>query len=161
MTAAQNPTRSTVLTRNPLRNTGGKGTLWEARHPFNLSVPDSRLTSSSGTNRENAPEIVCFCRNGDAYARAGIILGAPWRMMNPQRPRKPQSLLRWIFQRGNDLIVCQVDAERSLIVSLIPHGGITRTLIEKFDNGLQAFQRHAQIVSNLRDFGWTVASYGR
>ena len=82
-------------------------------------------------------------------------------MMTRQRPRSPQSLLRWIFQRGNDLIICQVDAERSLTVSLIPHGGIRRTLIEKFDNGLQAFQRHAEIVSNLRDFGWTVASYGR
>jgi glycerate kinase len=43
----------------------------------------------------------------------------------------------------------------------MPQGGATRTMIEKFDDRLQAFHRHAQVVMELRDFGWTVASYGR
>ena len=82
-------------------------------------------------------------------------------MMNRMAPPTPTSLLRWIFQRGHDRIICQVDAGRSFTMSLLPRSGAARTLIETFDNRLQAFHRHAEVAMKLRDFGWTVASYGR
>lgn len=72
-----------------------------------------------------------------------------------------RSLLRWMFQRGDDRIVCQVDAGPSFTVSVIPERDAWRTLIEKFDDRLHAFQRHAQVATELRAYGWTVASYGR
>ena len=82
-------------------------------------------------------------------------------MIERARDHNRPSLLRWMFQRGDDRIVCQIDAVRSVMVSLTSQGGPVRTLCEKFDDMLPAFERHAQLARQLRDYGWTVASYGR
>ena len=79
--------------------------------------------------------------------------------MNNVTPLKHTALLRWIFRLGKERLICQVDEE--FTVSLMSPGKAVRTFVEKCDDGLQAFQRHAQIASQLRDFGWTIASYGR
>ena len=81
-------------------------------------------------------------------------------MTNGRHDGNRASMLQWIFERGNDRILCQIDEGRSLIVSLISPGA-ARTVVERFDDTLQAFQRHAQVAMKLRDCGWTVASYGR
>jgi hypothetical protein len=60
-----------------------------------------------------------------------------------------------------DRIICQVDEGPHFTVSIVSQRGPGRTLIEKCDDRLQAFRRHAQVAMELRDFGWTVASYGR
>ena len=75
--------------------------------------------------------------------------------------RKRAAFLRWIFHRDNARLVCQLDGGRSFTLSLIPHGSMAAAVVEKFDDGLQAFRRHAAIVTQLRQFGWTLESYGR
>jgi hypothetical protein len=66
-----------------------------------------------------------------------------------------------MFQRGNDRVICQLDRGRAFTLSLQPLTGGRRRLIARFDDAVQAFQRHAQIAAELRQIGWTVASYSR
>jgi hypothetical protein len=81
-------------------------------------------------------------------------------MTNRTRTEHRASLLRWIFQRGDERMPCQVETARAGAISVISTSA-ERTLIEMFDDTLHAFQRHAQIAMKLRDYGWRVASYGR
>ena len=62
-------------------------------------------------------------------------------MIERTRDHNRPSLLRWIFQRGDDRIVCQIDAARSVTVSLMSHGDPVRTLIEKFDDMLHGAEK--------------------
>ena len=79
-------------------------------------------------------------------------------------PRKKRSirLLRWVFQRGNQLLTCQLDKEdlhASYTLSLVPHWDVRQAASETFDAGVSAFRRHAAIAEALRDQGWTLAAY--
>jgi len=84
-------------------------------------------------------------------------------MTNRFDRRTHPPLLRWVFQRGDEQLLCQVHVQgaHSVTLSIMSVGGIARTAVEKFDDALQAFQRHARIAVELREFGWTLASYGR
>ena len=75
-----------------------------------------------------------------------------------------------MFQRGNERVICQLDRGRAFTLSMQPLSGSEtgregrggrRRLIARFDDAVQAFQRHAQIAAELRQIGWTVASYSR
>ena len=79
-------------------------------------------------------------------------------------PRKNRSvrLLRWVFQRGNQLLTCQLDREdlqSSYTLSLVPHWDARQAASETFDAGVSAFRRHAAIAEALRGQGWTLAAY--
>jgi hypothetical protein len=71
-------------------------------------------------------------------------------------------LLRWVFQRENRLITCQLDREgrhASYTLSLVPHWDVRQAVSESFDAGVSAFRRHATVAEQLRSRGWTLAAY--
>jgi len=71
-------------------------------------------------------------------------------------------LLRWIFQRGNQWLTCQVDlrpGDQTYTLSLVPHSNVAGGIAETFNTAWSAFRRHAMIASELRRSGWTLAAY--
>jgi len=83
-------------------------------------------------------------------------------MKKNARQRRYVRLLRWVFQRGNRLMTCQLDREgpqASYTLSLVPHWDLRQAASETFDAGVSAFRRHAALAEQLRAQGWTLASY--
>ena len=75
---------------------------------------------------------------------------------------QPQRLLRWIFRRGNHLLVCRVDQradDQTYTLSLAPGANVAPGIAETFTSAWSAFRRHAMIASELRRAGWTLAAY--
>ena len=71
-------------------------------------------------------------------------------------------LLRWVLCRGEEAITCQIDrtlADGSYAVSVVPHRDLAAAAIETYETSMPAFQRHAAIVSELRQTGWKMAAY--
>jgi hypothetical protein len=71
-------------------------------------------------------------------------------------------LLRWVFERENRLMTCQLDREghqAAYTLSLVPHWDVRQAASERFDAGVNAFRRHAAIADELRSQGWTLAAY--
>lgn len=71
-------------------------------------------------------------------------------------------MLQWIFQKGNQLVTCQVDREARAAcytLALIPHRDLEATIIERFGSGMRALHRHAAIAARLRQLGWTLIAY--
>ena len=71
-------------------------------------------------------------------------------------------LLRWVFQRENQLITCQLDREgrqSPYTLSLVPHWDVRQAALETFDAGISAFRRHATIAEQPRGQGWRLAAY--
>ena len=71
-------------------------------------------------------------------------------------------LLRWVFQRDNRLLTCQLDREdhhAAYVLSLVPHWGVRQAMSETYDAGVHAFRRHATVADQLRSQGWTLAAY--
>lgn len=78
------------------------------------------------------------------------------------RQNRSIRLLRWVFQRENRLLTCQLDREgrqASYTLSLIPHWDVRQAASETFDAGVSAFRRHAAVADQLRRQGWTLAAY--
>jgi hypothetical protein len=78
------------------------------------------------------------------------------------RKNRTIRLLRWVFQRENRLLTCQLDREghqASYTLSLVPHWDVRQAATETFEAGVGAFRRHAAIVEELRNQGWTLAAY--
>jgi hypothetical protein len=72
-------------------------------------------------------------------------------------------LLRWVFQRENQLLTCQLEKEgrqASYTLSLVPHWDVRQAVTETYDAGVSAFSRHAAVAEQLRNQGWTLAAYG-
>ena len=83
-------------------------------------------------------------------------------MTKATRTRRPLHLLRWVFQRGNRLLTCQLDREgrqAAYVLALVPHWDVRQAAVETFDAGVSAFRRHAAVAEELRRRGWTLASY--
>jgi len=83
-------------------------------------------------------------------------------MTRNARRRRPVRLLRWLFERGNRQLTCQLDRDgnqAAYILSLVPHWDVTQAASETFDAGVSAFRRHAALAEKLRNQGWTLASY--
>jgi len=71
-------------------------------------------------------------------------------------------MLRWTFQRGSQVVTCRVDREASTpgyTLALIPHRNFEAMIVETFESGVRALQRHACIAARLRQLGWTVIAY--
>ena len=71
-------------------------------------------------------------------------------------------LLRWVFQRENQLLTCQIEREgrqSAYTLSVVPHWDVRQAAAETFDAGVSAFRRHAAIADQLRSRGWTLAAY--
>ncbi len=83
--------------------------------------------------------------------------------MNRNAPkRRSIRLLRWVFERGAQVLTCQLDREgrdAAYSLSLVPHWDLRQASTETFDAGTAAFRRHAAVAAHLRSQGWTLASY--
>jgi hypothetical protein len=76
------------------------------------------------------------------------------------RRHRAQTLLQWVFSRGNNLVTCELAQEGSrYCVRLFPHGGLRKALVASFDAGLSAFQGHAALAAELRRSGWMLVAY--
>ena len=78
------------------------------------------------------------------------------------RQNRSVRLLRWVFQRENRLLTCQLDREGrqdSYTLSVVPHWDVRQAASETFDAGVSAFRRHAAVADQLRCQGWTLAAY--
>ncbi len=78
------------------------------------------------------------------------------------RKQRAVCLLRWVFQRDNRLLTCQIDGDSrqsSYTLSLVPHWDVRQAASVTFDAGISAFRRHAAIADQLRREGWTLAAY--
>lgn len=76
--------------------------------------------------------------------------------------QQSQRLLRWIFQRGNQMLICRVDqqpGDHAFTLSLVPQANVAAGIAETFNSAWSAFRRHAMIASELRRSGWTLAAY--
>lgn len=72
--------------------------------------------------------------------------------------RRP--LLRWSLRHGRRQLTCQVErAGGRYRVSVRTHEGREQLFENRFDRSLQAFQRHAALVGDLRAMGWTIVTY--
>jgi hypothetical protein len=78
------------------------------------------------------------------------------------RKNRTIRILRWVFQRDNRLLTCQLDREghqASYTLSLVPHWDVRESVSESFAAGVSAFRRHAAIAEQLRREGWALAAY--
>jgi hypothetical protein len=84
-------------------------------------------------------------------------------MKRNTRKKRTIRLLRWVFQRDNRVLTCQLDREgrraSSYTLSLVPHWDVRQAATETFDAGISAFRRHATVADQLRGEGWTLAAY--
>lgn len=70
-------------------------------------------------------------------------------------------LIRWVLQRGGEILTCQVDAHvhrAAYDVSIVPHWDVNAASIEVLATPGRAFQRHAEIAMRLRDADWFVTA---
>ena len=73
-------------------------------------------------------------------------------------------MVRWIFQRGNELLSCGVEQEAdrsSYTLSLVPDSCEDPVIVERFESSILALQHHAAIAAQLRELGWTLVAYTR
>jgi hypothetical protein len=69
-------------------------------------------------------------------------------------------IVSWVLQRGHQLLTCEVDrASSSFEVAVVPHWDVSASAIETFATPVDALQRHAEIISELRQRGWALTSY--
>ncbi len=78
------------------------------------------------------------------------------------RATEPACILRWVFQRGPEVLTCAVEnsgQRSSYDVCVLPHWNLSDATVERFDAPASALWRHAEIASQLRQAGW-VTRYG-
>ncbi len=83
-------------------------------------------------------------------------------MKRISRKNRATRILRWVFQRDNQLLTCQLDRDgqqTSYTLSVVPHWDVRQAVSETFDAGVSAFRRHAAVADQLRSQGWTLAAY--
>ncbi len=81
-------------------------------------------------------------------------------MKRTSRRRTARTLLAWVFCRENTLVTCELEQEgHQYRVRLMPHRGLRRVMIDTFNAGLSAFQRHAALAAELRRGGWMLVAY--
>ena len=71
-------------------------------------------------------------------------------------------MLRWTFRRGNDFLTCVIDcarAGRGFQLAVVPQTSPEAGRIELFRSAFDVLLRHAAIVNDLRDSGWTLVAY--
>jgi hypothetical protein len=82
-----------------------------------------------------------------------------------ERRRQYQHIrvLRWTFRRdGDEVVVCELaltGEDREYELRVPPEWSPTRCAVERFDEALTAFQRHAMIERQLLDSGWVLHSF--
>jgi hypothetical protein len=73
-----------------------------------------------------------------------------------------QRMLRWTFRRRNDFLTCVIDcarAGRGFQLAIVSEASSEVGRLERFRTAFDVLLRHASIVSDLRDSGWTLVAY--
>jgi hypothetical protein len=71
-------------------------------------------------------------------------------------------VLRWTFRREDEAVVCEMGLtgqDREYEIRIPPEWNPTRRAIERFDDALTAFQRHAMIERTLLNAGWVLGKF--
>jgi hypothetical protein len=72
-------------------------------------------------------------------------------------------ILRWTFRRdGDDAVVCELaltGEDREYELRAPAEWNPTGLQVERFDDAMTAFQRHAMIERQLRDLGWALDEF--
>jgi hypothetical protein len=71
-------------------------------------------------------------------------------------------VLRWTFRRENEAVVCELGLtgeDREYELRIPAEWNPTHRAIERFDDALTAFQRHAMIERTLLDAGWVLDGF--
>ena len=71
-------------------------------------------------------------------------------------------VLRWIFRRDEDAVICELaltGEDREYEIRVPGDWNPTGMSIERFDDALTAFQRHAMIERTLFDAGWQLDGF--
>jgi hypothetical protein len=77
-----------------------------------------------------------------------------------ETPAESTCVLRWLLARGDDRLTCDLSqvSDGRLQVSVFPHWNIARAIVVRLDHPIEAFERHAAVVQQLRESGWSVIS---
>jgi hypothetical protein len=72
------------------------------------------------------------------------------------------SVLHWLFRRDSRALSCDVsvDGDEQFVVRVIPLWDDDTSIVETFKRPIDALQRHAEIVSLLRESGWLLSDRG-
>jgi hypothetical protein len=71
-------------------------------------------------------------------------------------------VLRWTFRRDEDAVVCELaltGEDREYELRAPADWNPTGATVERFDDALTAFQRHAMIERTLLDAGWRLDEF--
>ena len=71
-------------------------------------------------------------------------------------------VLRWTFKRQDEAVVCELGLtgeDREYELRIPAEWNPTHRAIERFDDALTAFQRHAMIERTLLDAGWVLDGF--
>ena len=71
-------------------------------------------------------------------------------------------VLRWIFRRDDEAVVCELaltGEDREYELRVPAAWNPTGAAVERFDDALTAFQRHAMIERTLLDAGWQLDGF--
>jgi len=71
-------------------------------------------------------------------------------------------VLRWTFRREHEAVVCELGLtgeDREYELRIPAEWNPTHREIERFDDALTAFQRHAMIERTLLDAGWVLDGF--
>ena len=71
-------------------------------------------------------------------------------------------LVRWEFGRDHRRLMCAIHATpaaSSYEVATVPLWDVAQTSVETFNSASAALLQHAAIAADLREAGWTIASY--
>jgi hypothetical protein len=71
-------------------------------------------------------------------------------------------VLRWIFRRDGEAVVCELaltGEDREYELRAPADWNPTGAAVERFDDALTAFQRHAMIERTLLDAGWQLDGF--
>jgi len=72
------------------------------------------------------------------------------------RRAEPTGILRWSFVKLGHVITCEIRTNglNEHDVCVVPHWNIGASIVERHDRVIGAFERHAEIISSLRQTGW-------
>jgi len=88
--------------------------------------------------------------------------GYPAPIDRSRRNYRHIRVLRWTFRREDEAVVCELGLtgeDREYELRIPPEWNPTHRAIERFDDALTAFQRHAMIERTLLDAGWVLDGF--
>ena len=87
----------------------------------------------------------------------------PVRVERNRQQYRPIRILRWTFRRDEDeTVVCELaltGQDREYELRVPARWNPTHCDVERFDDALTAFQRHAMIERTLLDNGWVLVGF--